>query len=258
MILMRILPGVLKELSKHVPTVLFQTVEWSELASELPKISRRIIQKEGYEDLYQVQRELLHPYNIVLTDEPLTHTKLESNPAIAEKILTLYFTQLFSSSGIFLDLRSNHFVSSNSSELKWHPTGFWTKFDEKFREGLLNVYEGFYLEDNDLYYVGLEEIGLLKPEFSADEKKELGDLFREQFGKALDENMEFNLEHFRSSIIKMSNFMLNKKVKISKDFLYLGIYLVTLYSTLEETHSKLPVKQIYLDVRGRFNAKEIR
>jgi hypothetical protein len=256
MILMRILPGVLKELSKHVPAVLFQTVEWGELANELPRISRRMIQKEGYEDLFTANKSLLHPYNIVLSDAPVTQTKLKSDKWVGEKLLTLYFTQLFSSDGIFLDLRSNHF-DNQSPELRWHPSGLWTRFSETFRMGLLDVYEGFYLENDDLYYVGLEKIGLLRPEFSPADKKLLGDLFREQFGKALDEDMQFDLEHFKTSIIRMSDFMLKRKVHISKDFLYLGIYLVTLYSTLEETKAKLPVKQIYLEVRGRFTATEL-
>lgn len=257
MILMRILPGVLKELSKHVPTVLFQTVEWSELASELPKISRRIIQKEGYEELFHSQKVLLHPYCIDLTDAQLVQANAPSDRASGEQILTLYFTQLFSAHGLFIDLRSSNF-SKEDTHLKWHPTGLWTKFNEKFRQGLLDVYEGFYLENDELYLSGLYEIGLLKDTFTSEEKKELGDIFRDQFGKAIDEDQKFELEHFKDSIIRMSNFMLNKKVKISKDFLYLGIYLVTMYSTLEQTNAKLPVKQIYLDVRGRFNSNEIR
>ena len=255
MIMMRILPGVLKELSKHVPTVLFQTVEWSELASELPKISRRMLRKEGYEELYLLQKELLDPYNITLTNDPLSHASLMKDKWLGEKWLTLYFAQLFSPNGIFLDLRKTNFTGA-SPELKWHPTGLWTRFNEDFRLGLLKVYEGFYLENDELYFEGLEDIGLLKKEFSLDDKKKLGDLFRAQFGGARHQEMKFNLEHLRDSIIGMSNFMLRKKVKISKDFLYLGIYLITMYSSLEEIDDSFPVKKIYLDVRGRFNAKE--
>ena len=64
MIFMRILPGVLKELLKHVPTVLFEAVEWSVLASELPKLSRRIIQKEGYNELFELQSAFLSHFTI--------------------------------------------------------------------------------------------------------------------------------------------------------------------------------------------------
>lgn len=252
MILMRILPGVLKELLKHVPTVLFQTVEWGELASEIPKISRRMIQKEGYHDLFELQKQLLAPYQIALTDEKLVPQSFQDKKWTGEKILTLYFTQIFSSEGLFLDLRSTHFQSEENL-LKMHPNGLWTQFDEKFRHGLLKVYEGFYLENDSLYYQGMEDIGLLDPNFDVEDKKELGDLFRKQFGNALHEEMKFELEHLRNSMVSMSHFMLNKKIKISKDFLYLGIYLVTMYSVLEELGEKYPVKEIYLDVRGRFS-----
>lgn len=245
---MRILPGVLKELAKHVPTVLFQTVEWNELAHELPKISRRIIQKEGYTELVNRQKELLSPFQIEVSDGPLTGS-LKMNKAAGEKWLTLYFSQLYSPDGLFLDLRCNHFNTTETG-LVWTPSPFWTKFDESFRLGVLKVYEGFYLDKNELYYEGLEQIGLIRPDWNEMDRNKLAELFRTQFGSAMTEEMAFDLDHFKSSIIKLSDFMLKKKVKIPKDFLYLGIYLVTLYSSLEDTNAKLPVKQIYLKVRN--------
>jgi hypothetical protein len=144
------------------------------------------------------------------TESFLADTHARDNVSTAELALA--------ADGIFLDLRSNHF-DNQYPELRWHPSGLWTRFSETFRMGLLDVYEGFYLENDDLYYVGLEKIGLLRPEFSPTDKKLLGDLFREQFGKALDEDMQFDLEHFKTSIIRMSDFMLKRKVHISKDFL---------------------------------------
>lgn len=253
MILMRILPGVLKELSKHVPTVLFQTVEWSELASELPKLSRRILQKEGHEELFHIQKSLLDPYNIVLSHEPVSGT-LPKEKWVGERILTLYFTQVFSPDGLFLDLRSQNF-EVEGQELRWHPNSFWTKFSDEFRLGLMKVYKGFYTNNDEIYYEGLEGIGLLKKEFAEEDKRELATLFKEHFGGDIEQS--FNLEKFNHSITSMSNFMLKKRVNISKDFLYLGIYLVTMYATLEEIGGEYPVKQIYLDVKGRFTSKQI-
>lgn len=254
MILMRILPAVLKELSKHVPTVLFQTVEWGELASELPKITRRMLQKEGFQKLFDQQTQLLAPYSIVLIDSTHPGSETELTKDDGHKILTLFFVQLFSPYGLFLDLRSSHFSSSNRF-LEWHPSGFWTCFDEAFRLGLLEVYEGFYLNKDDLYFNGLEKIGLIKSDWPLEDKQTLAALFRVQFGN---NDMTFDLEQFKDSIIKMSDFMLKKKVKISKDFLYLGIYLVTLYSSLEETRECYSVKATYLEVRNKFSEEENR
>ncbi len=153
---------------------------------------------------------------------------------------------------MFIDLRPPHFGVERET-LLWHPTAFWARLGDSFREGLIKVYDGFYLGNDELYYQGLEDIGLLKQEFSFEDKKELGDLFRHHFGGARHEEMSFELENFRSSIISMSNFILNKRVQISKDFLYLGIYLVTMYAVLEEIGGTYPVKDIYLTVKKSFS-----
>lgn len=249
---MRILPGALKELSKHVPTILFKVVDWGELASELPKISRRMLQKEGYSDFFRNQKAWLSPLKIELTEAGQGTTDLVVTKEVAEKFLTLYFAQLYSPHGIFLDLRTQHFAKKED-ELLWNPTGLWTKFDEKFRTGLMKIYDGFYLQNDRLYQEGLLESGLMKSDWPEEDKKKIGNIFKEQFGSSLTADMTFELEHFKQSMFRTSDFLLSKKVTITKDFLYLGIYLVTLYSTLEKCDDKLAVKDMYLSVRDRFS-----
>jgi hypothetical protein len=250
MFLMRILPGVLKELLKHVPTVLFDAVEWSELASEVPKLTKKLMQKEGFVELFKEQKTFLSPLNVELVETELKNETLSVNKDVAKRWLTLYFAQLFSPHGVFLDLRSHNF-SNHNEILRWHPTGLWHKFSEPFRKGLINIYDGFYLGNEELYHQGLIELGLADVNWSAEDKAKLANLFKEQFGASLGEEMSFDLEGFRNSLVKITDFLLQKKVKISTDFLYLGIYLVLLYSSLEKSKEKLPVKQIYLDVRNK-------
>jgi hypothetical protein len=252
MILMRILPGVLKELARNVPAVLFQTVEWSELAAELPQLSRRMLQREGYQELLASHRSLLEADHIVPHAAPLAAGpgKINHNHWFAEKVLRLFFIQLFSPQGLFLDLRSQNF-SCDHPKLNWHPTTLWTKFSPEFQQGLLDVYDGFYFDETEKFKSGLERIGLLSPTWPAQDQERLCQLFRAQFGASHDE-VHFDLDHFRAAIMKLADFLLKKKVSINKDFLYLGINLVTLYATLEETHEKLPVREIYAEVRQRF------
>lgn len=256
---MRILPGVLKELVRHVPTVLFQAVEWSELASELPRISKRMISKDGFATLFAGQREHLKTWQIELTTDDLSPIKIkaEHNQWLAQKWLTLFFAQLHSPEGLFLDLRSQHFALEYSL-LKWHPTGLWVKLEENFRQGLFKVYDGFYNDQPELFRQGLSEIGLLSFSWPEEDQRKLCELFKAQFGSDPNFEMHFDLDDFRNAMMTMANFLLKKKVKISKDFLYLGINLVTLYSSLEETREKIPVKKIYLKVRERHlqNLKE--
>jgi hypothetical protein len=256
MIFMRILPGVLKELMKHVPTVLFQTVEWSDLASEFPKISRRVLTKEGYGSLFAEQMKFLRPLEIELTTEPLKSIPVQSshNKWAAQKWLQLFFAQLHSPHGLFLDLRTQNFAIDYPT-MKWHPTGLWVKFSEDFRLGLSDVYDGFYNENPELFRKGLSRIGLLSFEWPDEDQSKLCELFKAQFGSSHDFVMGFDLDEFQKAMMMMANFLLKKKVKITKDFLYLGINLVTLYSTLEETQEKLPVKKIYLQMREQFSQK---
>lgn len=244
---MRILPGVLKELMKHVPTVLFQTVEWSSIMSEVPVISRRMLQKEGYAELADLQKEFLKDLPVCIRHESLEGSSMK--PGDGKTILALYFHQLFSPHGVFLDLRSCHF--KHEDELLWHPGALWTKFSPSFREGLLEVYEGFYLEKDDLYKKGLTKIGLLDPQWPAEDQKTIMDIFRKHFGAAQTGEVEFKLENLKDGIVSMAQFLLEKKTRITTDFLYLGIYLVTMYGTLEETGEALPVKEIYLSSRAQ-------
>lgn len=250
---MRILPGVLKELLKHVPTVLFEVTDWNELASELPKLSKRLVQKDGYSELFSVQLNYLEPFGITLTSDNHPNLGKDHSKAVCEKILMLYFAQLFSPHGIFLDLRASHF-EEKPNELLWNPPGLWVKFDLDFREGLLEIYRGFYHEDDELYHRGLVKAGLMSLDWPEEDRKKLAGLFKAQFGDSITSEIQFTLEGFKGSMLKIADFLLEKKVKMSKDFLYLGIYLVTMYSLLEKSSDSLAVRRIYLDVEKKATA----
>jgi predicted unusual protein kinase regulating ubiquinone biosynthesis (AarF/ABC1/UbiB family) len=248
MIFMRILPGVLKELLKHVPTVLFEAVEWRVLSHELPKLSRRIIQKEGYAELFDLQKTYLSPFKINLVPEVSKNFYPQDKKLAAQCILTLYFAQLFSPHGIFLDIGPTH-LEMNGEELNIHPNGVWTKFSPEFADGITDIYDGFYEEDDKLFHQGLIKSGLSSTKWPQKDRDALAQLFKSHFGASVSGEMTFELETFKKSFLKVADFMLEKKVKISTDFIYLGIALVTMYSSLEHTKASVNVKQLYLDVK---------
>lgn len=246
---MRILPGVLKELLKHVPTVLFEAVEWNVLAHELPKLSRRIMKKEGYEELFDLQGSFLQPFGVNFVQDVNKHSDL-AQPAAAEKILTLYFAQLRSPHGLFLDLGPGH-LEMNGTELNYKPNGLWTQFSPEFADGITDIYDGFYTENEALFHQGLLKSGLTSSTWPEVERRKLAELFKSHFGASLTDEMTFDLGTFKESFINVADFMLEKKVKISTDFLYLGIALVTMYSSLEKTHASINVKKIYMEVMAK-------
>lgn len=253
MIWMRILPGVLKELLKHVPTVLFEAVDWNVLAHELPKLSRRLIQKEGYAELFEEHQKFLAPFEIHLVSDVSSELHIQHDLWASEKILTLYFAQLFSPHGLFLDLRLNHYQVAKPV-LNYHPSGLWTKFSPEFSQGVAEIYDGFYLNDDAQFESGLIKLGLSSSSWPESDRRELAQLFKSHFGASVDNEMVFELESFKTSLINIAHFLLEKKVRVSNDFLYLGIYLVTLYSALERSRVRINVKKIYLNVREQLKS----
>lgn len=232
---------------------MFEAVEWTVLAQELPILSRRLIQKEGFEELATYQQTFLKPYAIELTSELEKTIEIRHNLWAAEKMLTLYFAQLFSPKGLFLDLRTNHF-DEQKPHLRWQPSGLWTKFSAEFSDGLIEIYDGFYFGQDELFDSGLIKIGISSKAWPESDRQELAKLFKSHFGSSVSEEMSFELETFKASLIKITDFLLQKKVKISTDFLYLGIYLVTLYSAMEKSRVRINVNKIYLQVRSSAKA----
>lgn len=142
------------------------------------------------------------------------------------------------------------YFNHETDELLWHPGTLWTKFSPPFNQGLVEVYDGFYMEKDDLYKSGLIKIGLLDPSWPEGDQNRIMEIFRKHFGAAQSECITFKVDHLRDGIMNMAQFLLEKKARITTDFLYLGIYLVTMYGTLEETGESLPVKEIYFSSRS--------
>ncbi len=239
---------MMKELVKHVPTLMFELIDWSELGKEIPKLTSRLVLKEGFEGFYQNQSQFLSKYGIRLSNQPFSNSKVAiPSSKLGEEILKLYFAQLFSPHGVFLDLRTHHFESVDSG-LVFHPNSLWVLFDSQFRSGLIRMYQGFYLQDDALLELGLIETGLLKPYWPAETKNELKNLLKSHFGNSFEEGMIFSLDHFKSSFIKIAHFLITNKVKISPHFMFLGIDLVSLYIGLETIRAPLPVSKIFKEI----------
>jgi hypothetical protein len=141
--------------------------------------------------------------------------------------------------------------------------------DEEQRAAVCYSYYKEKMEvDNDDYEMVEGVIDLLLQVEDLENRKEIarqvindfanegGEYDLEQFLSRLGlSEMTFDLETFKASFIKVADFMLEKKVKISTDFIYLGIALITIYSSLEKSHAKMNVKKIYLNVKDQLNAK---
>ena len=56
------------------------------------------------------------------------------------------------------------------------------------------------------------------------------------------------MNKFQESFYELFKFFMDNEVELSKDFIFLGIYLVTLYLNLEELNVEFDVRDAFLSV----------
>ena len=246
MSLIHFLPGVLKEVLKHVPKLAFDAADWGSLMRDLPRVSARLFTEEGVEDLKQVQGRKLARYISFSREE--AERKTSSLTKRSEGILRYYFAQLFCEEGVFLDLREHHFTHSPGG-LIFKPNGLWHPFSASFRSGLEKLYDGFYSKNDVLFEEGLMLTGLLNPQWPQEIKNELKALFKSHFGDSLEMPVRLTLDSLQESMMNLFKFLIREKVRLSSEFMLFGVMLVSLYLALESDPDPLPVKKIFEEVR---------
>jgi len=246
MSLIEILPGVVKELVKHVPALAFEVTDWVSVKRDLPVLTGRLFWGTGVRELSDAQKAHLGQF-ITYSNRTVSKSGPQDLKSKGDALLRFYFAQLHSPDGVFLDLRDSHF-QWDSKKLIFQPNGFWYRFSEDFRRGILTLYEGFYTAQESKFEAGLVATHLLDRSWPIEDQEEIKNLFRSHFGNSLERPMRFDMSHFQETFLKIFEFLLKKKVKLSSEFMLFGLYLVTLYLSLEKYGSEHEVKRLYLEV----------
>lgn len=170
------------------------------------------------------------------------------NPKEGELILKIYFEQIMNCDIMMLDLRTKHFAADDSG-VSWSPGKLWASFDPEFREGIRKIYHGYYFNDDQEFAEGLKKCKLLKSDWNQSQKDEVIDVFKTHFGSAREGNVKFSLEHFKKSFGNIFTTLLKNKIRLDKNFLYLGIMLVTLYISLDAIGGEYNVSKIFKNIK---------
>jgi len=233
-------PPFFKEIFLHLPHALLDLISWREMLFEVTILSKRLVRGQSDRTL-QTELAKVIEKEIVFSQ---SQTSGQLHPRDGEKILKIYFCQIMKSQKVFLDLRPKHF-SHQDNLLLWHPNNLWAEFDSAFSDGIRAVYRGYYLENESLFSSGVLQCGLIKESWSADQKREVIEVFYKHFGAAKDKPTRFNLEHFKLSFGNIFTTLLKNKIRLDKNFLYLGVMLVTLYVALDEIGGEFDVSAIF-------------
>lgn len=155
-------------------------------------------------------------------------------PCPGELSLGLYFKQLFLRQTWCLDL-SQESLNCDDQKILWTPKSLYWEVDPVFAQGIRDMYSGFYLEKPELFEHGLDSIHLLP----------VKDLFLDYFGNEDQTQVKFELKKFQRAFTRIFEGCIQSKIKLSPDFLALGVMLLTLYQNLESQGKTYNVREAF-------------
>ena len=228
--ILRMIPEDYRALMEYISPAAFKVINYKKAMIQLLKISKNSINQKQVREVTAAHQDLMGDH--LRISKLATSEELEDvdQLKLAEQILDIYFSQFFSLSGCFLDLRLKHFKASKTI-LHWNPSSFVHRFDAEFSDGMLLIYEGYYFENHNKLTEGMVKVGLITDTNPA-AVEEIKKLLFSHFGEASDKEVIFELDHFKASFHSLFLYLKKNKIQLSSDFLFLGIYLVTLYLTL--------------------------
>lgn len=243
-VLSRLLSGASwDEITGYLSPAVLDIVSPRALSSELMQLSSNFFRKGRWRGRRDALAKRIGPAfdgltiadGLKTTPVPISPLSVDEKIARGMAILELYFFQIEFGSAALLDLRSS--VFDGGEVLKaWAPAPLYAEWTPDFIQGIRNLYRGFYLDDPSVYRAGLEALSL----GAADS------IFRSHFGDGDQSDVSFSLPHFRSTFHETFVLCKREGIRLSSEFVPLGLMLACLYEHLEKLGVRFNVRAAYL------------
>lgn len=149
--------------------------------------------------------------------------------------LELYFAQLFRSEVAVIDLRPTRLGVDEAGDAVWAPRPFYLRWDPSFRQGVRNIYAGFFLDQDEQFELGIRQLGL----------GDRGHVLVEHFGPGNQRSVRFGPEVLRTTLESMVDERSREDGDLHPNFAAFGLCLVAL-------HELLGSLDLAFDVRAAF------
>jgi predicted unusual protein kinase regulating ubiquinone biosynthesis (AarF/ABC1/UbiB family) len=246
----RFVPEDLRQLARFVPARGWDAIEWKPLLGSLRSVSWRFVSGSGVEKLREGLAARDPGVELAADLDGLRPLPAVDGPRLRKRcgdaLLRLYFAQWLNEDGLFLDLRSQRFAIDGQA-LVFAPNGLWVQLRPAFREGMADIYRGFYSGDEALLERALLATGMLRKGLPDAARDELFGLLRQHFGIS-QSRQHFAIDSFKASFDELFDFFLAHDYTLHSDFVWVGFYLITLYLTLEEGGQAHDVRAICEEV----------
>lgn len=240
---------------------MFSIREYKELMKLLPQLSTEVVNlpsllKAGTQSLSRATRSRNREQELKEL-QPLLDSNLKIQNSISDKskltesttvrFMQLYFDQL-SMARVHFDFRSPQF-NSEGSTLIWAPSKISHAFEPYFLDGVKQLYNAFYGDNKGEFQSALSKLEIIKPDQSSRTQDELTKIFFEHFGDAQTGPVRLTLTKFQSSFQEIFSGFKKHGIKVSNDFAFLGAYLASMYSHMDEVNQEIDVRQAFVKSR---------
>ena len=240
-----------KDILKLLPQKAFKLLSFKETLRIGAAITKSVFDKQFYETSFKSRADGWKFDDINLVNESLDSSGVRLTKDDGEKILKIYFSQFFEKNlPIHIDLRKNSF--SKTDKLCWTPSKINYKFSRVFLDGVCSLYSGFYFDNAEKFEEGLTQLGMINASMSEIQKNNMKELFLNHFGEGKNAEIKFSLKKLQVSFNEIFSYFLKEDIPLNPEFAILGVYLVTLYLTLEDIPDALNVSDVFKDVALKY------
>lgn len=246
----RWLPGAMQDFAQWMRPRALKVMDWKPLLKSSTRLATRLFSSKKQKNL-QDQLMLLLPSSIRIVEsndkgETLDSLDEAERQRAGQQLLVLYFAQFHCSQGFFLDLGLDVFRWDSSTQtLLWNPSSLWNTLDDSFRLGVWELYVGYYHDDKARFERSLRQLEMLSAEAKGEERDEVIETLYEHFGTGKQREVSFSREGFKASFAALFELFERQSIRLPSDFAFLGIYLYSLYNTLDTLGGSYDVRDAF-------------
>jgi len=155
---------------------------------------------------------------------------------IGQLALELYFTQIFRSEVAVIDLWPARFGVNGDGDAIWAPRPFYLRWEPEFRQGVRNIYGGFFLDDQSRFERGVRQLGL----------GEAADVLTAHFGRGNQRSVRFGVQTLRATLESVARTHSSRDGRLHPNFTAFGLYLVALHELLGSLDMAYDVRAAFM------------
>ncbi len=170
--------------------------------------------------------------------EILAHGELSRSQRrwIGQLALELYFAQIFRSEVAVIDLWPTRLGVDETGDAVWAPRPFYLRWDPSFREGVRNIYAGFFLDRTEQFELGVRQLGL----------GEQANALVDHFGPGNQRSVRFGPEVLRTTLESMVGERRADDSGLHPNFAAFGLGLVALHELLGSLDMAFDVRAAFM------------